>query len=177
MPTIPTEQELYDEMQAAISGDASTSLTDFTPGSVLDVMAGTVATASRAIHRWMLRLVRTAFVSTSDGVDLDYIISDRVDLPRLSGETDEAFRARYYSYILALGRGTRAAWIYFLENAVAGVNPLTYSITENLNLGGVTLRIQPLAGFTEATILANALAALPDWRVLGGPGVTVETYV
>ena len=177
MPTIPTEQELYNEMKSAVIGDVDTNLTDFTPGSVLDVMAGTVATASRSIHRWMLRLVRTAFVSTSDGVDLDYIISDRVDLPRLSGETDEAFRARYYAYILALGRGTRAAWVYFVKNAVEGVNPLTYSITEDLNLGSVTLRIQPLAGFTEATILANALAALPDWRVLGGPGVTVETYV
>ena len=175
MPTLPSEQDLYDEMETAVVSDPDTNLTDFSAGSALDVMAGTVATCARSIHRWMLRLTRTAFVSTADGGDLDFVISDRVDLPRITGESDDSYRARYYAYIQALGRGTRSAWSYFLENEVEGVNTSTYKIEEDLDGGVVTLTIQPLSGYTEAQIRANALALLDYWRILGGPAVAVET--
>jgi len=170
---MPSEQELYNEMQSAVTADASTSLTDFSPGSGLDIMAGTVATVARAIHRWMMRLTRTAFVSTAEGGELDFVVADRVDLARLSGESDDDYRVRYYSYIQALGRGTRPAWVYFLDNVVEGVE--TYTIEEDIGSGIVTLTIRPASGYTEAGIQAAALAALSTWRVLGGPAVNIET--
>jgi hypothetical protein len=162
-------------MKSAVVADPSTNLTDFTPGSVLDVMTGTVATVARAIHRWMGRLAGTAFVTTSDDADLDFVISDRVDLTRSPGEGDEDFRARYYDYILALGRGTLPAWTFFLENEVEGVNVDTFTIERSLELGEVTLTIQPIAGYSETEIFDNAIAVIADWSVLGGPSVLVET--
>lgn len=162
-------------MKSAVVADPSTNLTDFTPGSVLDVFAGTVATAARAIHRWMGRLASTAFVSTSDDGDLDFVINDRVELPREPGESDEDYRARYYDYILSLGRGTLPAWAYFILFEVEGVNTLTYTLEEDIETGVVTMTLQPLAAYTETQIFDNATAKLPLWRVLGGPAVNVET--
>lgn len=177
MPTIPSEQELYDEMRASVTGDPSTNLTDFSPGAVLDVMAGTVATAARSIMRWILRTIRTAFVSTSDDADLDFVIADRVGgaLPRLTGETDEEYRARYYDYIRALSRGIEAAWIFFIERVVEGVDTSDYTLEEDLESGIVTITISPLAGYTETQIFDNAQALLSEWSVLGGPAVNIVT--
>lgn len=175
MPTIPTEQELYDEMKAAVSGDPDTNLTDYSPGSVLDVMSGTVATAARSIMRWILRSTRVAFVSTAEGDDLEYVILDRIDLAKDAGESDEEYRARYYGYIEALGRGTEVAWRYFIENIVEGVDSLTYELEEDLDTGIVTITIAPLDGYTESGIKAEADNEKVDWRVYGGPAVNVET--
>jgi len=177
MPTIPSEQDLYDEMQATVEGDGSTNLVDFSAGSVLDVMTGAVATAARSIMRWVQRLVGLAFVSTSSGSDLDFVIADRVDsLPRLSGESDDDYKTRYFEYIRdALGRGTLPAWRYFLTHAVEGVDPLTFTIVEDLDLGTVTLTIRPLPTYSEATIKATADSLKGDWRVFGGPFPNVVT--
>lgn len=177
MPVLPTEEEIYDEVKAAIIADPSTSLTDFSPGAVLDVMTGSVAVAVRAIMRWIFKLTKTAFVSTAENTDLDFIIADILGdvLPRLPGESDDAYRARYYSYILALARGTLQAWQHFLNHEVDGVDTIDFVIEEDLEDGIVTLTISPLPTSDEATILANALAALPAWRILGGPAVNVVT--
>lgn len=175
MPTIPTENDLYAEYKADVEADAETSITDFTPGSVLDVFAGVVATAARGILRWFLRITSRAFVSASEKEDLDTVIMDRVNLPRLAGESDDDYKDRYFAYIEALGRGTLTAWQFFAKYMIVGVDTTDYTISEDLDAGIVTITITPLSTSDEATIKANALAIIDEWRILGGPAVNVET--
>lgn len=175
MPTLPSEQDLYDEMQATVEGDGATNLVDYSSGSVLDQFTGTIATVARAIERWSLRLTGRAFVSSSTGADLDFVINDRIDLDRQPGESDEDYQARYYDYIAALSRGVESAWRYFLENEVEGVDPATYTLAEDFPSGTLTLTIQPLTGYTEAEIKANAEAEIDAWRIFAGPFPNVET--
>lgn len=171
MPDLPSHTALVEAYKAEVTGDPDTSLTDFSPGSVNRGFAGIAVTAAQGVYRWITRTAASVFVQSAENADLDAAVEDRVgeDLPRLAGESDEAYRARYFAYIQALGRGTAQAWAYFIAHIVEGADPLYSTVTEDPLTGRVRLSLLSLDGYTTAEVLANAEAALDGWRIWGVP--------
>jgi hypothetical protein len=161
-------QDLYDEFESAVTSDAATDLSDFSPGSRLDAYAGVAATAAQTVMRWISRQVRRVFISTSSGADLEVAVADRYGdaefLQRRAGEDDEAYRARVLEYAQNLGRGTVSALEYYLRSVRTDLEPDTVSVSEDFETGILTLQATALAGEDIDVVTSSIVADLPDWR-------------
>lgn len=175
MPEQPTFNETYDEFEAEVTADATTTLSDFSPGSMLDMFAGVAALAGQGVKRWITRQVSRKFVASAEDSDLDAVVSDYVgdQLPRLAGESDEDYQARYYEFLDALAKGTEVAWRYLLDNGAEEVDGDGSTASEDLVAGIVTLTVEPADGYTYAEAKAALEALFSKWRLLGTP-VNIE---
>lgn len=170
MADLPTHTELFEEFKAQVLGDPDTQLNNFETGSVLYTFATVAATASRAGMRYFSNQLRTAFIGLAEDSDLDYVVADRLgpDAPtRNSGESDEDFLERVYSYIDSIIRGTPPAFELWLTVIDGRAN--TIRIDEQLKTGITDIYITPVSTVSDVDAYLDELRAeLDDWRTLNG---------
>ena len=161
-------QDLYDEFESAVTSDADTDLSDFSPGSRLDAYAGVAATAAQTVMRWISRQVRRVFISTAEGGDLDVAVADRYGdgdfLQRRAGEQDAVYRTRILEYAQNLGRGTVSALEFYLRTVRTDVEVDSVIVEEDFETGILTLRATALAGEVATDIASSIAEELPAWR-------------
>jgi uncharacterized phage protein gp47/JayE len=87
--TFPSFQNIYDAIRAEIQS-RNPNLTDFSAGSVLDAYAGGMAIGADAVMRYAASRFDALFLSRATGADLDTIVLDRINLPRLGASISTA---------------------------------------------------------------------------------------
>lgn len=170
MALLPTFQSLYDDAKAYLVGNPTYEFADFSAGSWLDALTALGAIEALAVMRWAQRRFLSAFISTAEEEELDFLILDRYGLPRLPGESDADYRARAYLYVLNLARATPAALVYYAES-VAGVASAV--VSEDFETGIPTISITPEVGGNADLIRSAVFSGLSGWRAAGRP-VNVE---
>lgn len=170
MALIPNFQTLYDDARAFLEGNPTYDFVDFSAGSFLDAFCALGAIEVQALMRWARQRFLGAFVSTSEGSDLDFVALDRYGLTRLPGESDEDFRARIALYVSNLARATSEALVYYAES-ISGVDAAT--VEENFETGISTIRLTLVAGANADTVASAVRSGLKSWRAAGRP-VNVE---
>lgn len=171
MPTIPTFQDLYDEGESELVANPDHQFNDFSAGSWLDAFTGVAATEAKAVLRWMVKRFLTAFVSTAEGSDLDFIIRDRYGLEREVDETDADFRARALNWILNLSRATVPALRFYAES---DADVTSAEVLEDFGAGIVTISLTIVSGAVVADVLARLNAGATAWRAAGITTTFVE---
>lgn len=173
MADLPTFDELYAQMESQVTGDSTTDLNDFSDGGALDTFAGVAATVGRGVCRYFADKLSTAFFQTAEGADLDYLATDRFGSAdgapeRQTGESDEAFLDRIYSYIDSLNRGTPNAiehWLLTYDGRADDVR-----LVEDSTTGITDVYITPSDEVADVDVYLDELRAdLDKWRALNAP--------
>ena len=84
MPIVPSFQDLYDASKGEILLRSEGRLSDFTEGSDLDAVNGGGSVLADLILGLVVELFATTFIDTAEDDDLDKLIVDHFNLPRLA---------------------------------------------------------------------------------------------
>lgn len=166
MPDFPTQSELEDAAEAQVLQSQLTKLNDFRTGSLLDAFRGALIGVAENIAWWISVQMRDAFVSTSEGDELEFVAVDRYgpDLRREPGESDEELEDRVDGYVQnGIRRGSVSALEYYTSQTEGVVD--VQGVDLSSSGGAVVVNATYNAdAYTESEVRDRWLDDIDDWR-------------